>query len=99
MYFLGAMPDAYLVPDIRKAAAAHFLGRKFNVTGRSPLWQVAHVPDIRRRLGDDWWPYGLGTSRHVLEAFLRDHYTQGLSQRLLTPEEQFAPDTLEAFKI
>jgi 4,5-dihydroxyphthalate decarboxylase len=62
-------------------------------------WQVAHVADVRRRLGEDWWPYGLEANRHVLETFLRYHRAQGLSQRLLTPEELFVPETLEAFKI
>jgi 4,5-dihydroxyphthalate decarboxylase len=62
-------------------------------------WQVAHVADVRRRLGDDWWPYGLEANRHVLETFLRYHHTQGLSQRRLTPDDLFAPETLEAFKI
>jgi 4,5-dihydroxyphthalate decarboxylase len=35
----------------------------------------------------------------VLETFLRYHHTQGLSQRQLTADELFAPETLEAFKI
>jgi 4,5-dihydroxyphthalate decarboxylase len=62
-------------------------------------WQVAHVADVRRRLGDDWWPYGLDANRRVLETFLRYHHAQGLSHRCLTPEELFAPETLETFKI
>jgi 4,5-dihydroxyphthalate decarboxylase len=62
-------------------------------------WQVAHVSDTRRVLGEDWWPYGLAPNRHVLETFLRYHHEQGLSHRLLTPEELFAPETLEDFKI
>jgi 4,5-dihydroxyphthalate decarboxylase len=35
----------------------------------------------------------------VLEAFLRYHHEQGLSKRRLAPEELFAPETLEAFKV
>jgi 4,5-dihydroxyphthalate decarboxylase len=50
-------------------------------------------------LGDDWWAYGLDSNHHVLETFLRYHHEQGLSQRRLTPEELFAPETLERFKI
>ena len=23
-------------------------------------WQVAQVEEVRRDMGDDWWPYGLG---------------------------------------
>ncbi len=62
-------------------------------------FQVAAVEDARREMGEDWWPYGLEANRHVLETFLRYHHEQGLSKRLLSPDEIFAPETLEAFKI
>lgn len=62
-------------------------------------WQIAQVEDARREMGEDWWPYGFAPNRHVLETFLRYHHEQGLSRRLLTPEELFAPETLEAFVI
>jgi len=50
-------------------------------------------------MGDDWWPYGLEPNRKALETFLRYHHEQGLSRRLLRPEELFAPETLERAKI
>jgi 4,5-dihydroxyphthalate decarboxylase len=62
-------------------------------------WQVAHVEEARRELGDDWWPYGFAANRPVLETFLRYHHEQGLSKQRLTPEALFAPETLEAFRI
>lgn len=62
-------------------------------------WQVAAVEDARAELGDDWWPYGLDRNRAVLDTFLRYHHEQGLSARRLQPEELFAPETFEAFKI
>jgi 4,5-dihydroxyphthalate decarboxylase len=62
-------------------------------------WQIAQVEDVRREMGDDWWAYGLPPNRHALEVFLRYHYEQGLSKRRLQPEELFAPETLEGFKI
>ena len=62
-------------------------------------WQTSVVEDTRREMGDDWWPYGLEPNRHVLETFLRYHHEQGLSKRRLTPEELFAPQTLETFRI
>lgn len=62
-------------------------------------WLSAHVEDARRTLGEDWWAYGLEPNRHVLETFLRYHHEQGLSKRRLAPEELFAPETLEAFKV
>ncbi|MEU4481082.1 ABC transporter substrate-binding protein [Micromonospora sp. NPDC023966] len=62
-------------------------------------WLVQHAEADRALLGDDFWSYGLDANRHVLEAFLRYHHAQGLSPRLLTPEELFAPETLESFVI
>jgi 4,5-dihydroxyphthalate decarboxylase len=62
-------------------------------------WLAEHVEDARRELGDDWWSYGLAPNRHVLDTFLRYHHEQGLSKKRLTPEDLFAKETLEAFKI
>jgi 4,5-dihydroxyphthalate decarboxylase len=50
-------------------------------------------------MGDDFWPYGLERNRKCLETFLRYHHEQGLSKRLLTTDELFAPEALEFFKI
>ena len=62
-------------------------------------WQSAHVEEARALLGEDWWPYGFAANRHVLETFLRYHHEQGLSKRRLAPEELFAPETLESFRV
>ena len=62
-------------------------------------WQIAHVEEARRELGDDWWPYGLPANHAVLDTFLRYHHEQGLSKRRLAPEALFAPETREAFRI
>jgi 4,5-dihydroxyphthalate decarboxylase len=62
-------------------------------------WFVAHAEEARREMGEDWWPYGLAPNRHVLDAFLRYHHEQGLSKRRYAPEELFAKETLETFKV
>lgn len=62
-------------------------------------WLVAHVEEARREMGDDYWSYGFQPNRKVLETFLRYSLEQGLSKRLLTPEEIFVPETMEAFVI
>ena len=62
-------------------------------------WLTAHVEDVVKTMGGDWWSYGFGPNRHVIETFLRYHHEQGLSKRRLRPEELFAPETLEAFTI
>jgi 4,5-dihydroxyphthalate decarboxylase len=62
-------------------------------------WFVAHVEETRREMGEDWWPYGLAPNRHVLDTFLRYHHEQGLSKRRFSPEELFAKETLESYKV
>ncbi len=53
----------------------------------------------REFMGNDFWSYGLAPNRKVLETFLRHHYAQGLSSRLVSPEELFHPSTHESFAI
>ncbi|MGZ3411366.1 MAG: ABC transporter substrate-binding protein [Xanthobacteraceae bacterium] len=53
----------------------------------------------REAMGEDFWPYGLEPNRKTLETFLRHHHAQGLSSRLVTPEELFHPSTHETFKV
>jgi 4,5-dihydroxyphthalate decarboxylase len=62
-------------------------------------WLTAHIEEAKREMGADWWPYGVAANRQVLETFLRYHQEQGLSKRRLAPEELFAKETLESFKI
>lgn len=62
-------------------------------------WLTAHVEEARRELGEDYWPYGFDANRHVLDTFLRYHHEQGLSKRRLAPEDLFARETMEQFKI
>ena len=62
-------------------------------------WQSAHVEEARALLGEDWWPYGVEPNRHVLETFLRYHHEQGLSERRLTVDDLFAPETLKSFRV
>jgi hypothetical protein len=49
----------------------------------------------RRLLGEDWWPYGLQANRKAVDTFLRYHYEQGLSERLLTCQDIFSPEFLD----
>jgi len=62
-------------------------------------WLTRHVEDARALMGDDYWPYGFERNREALATFLRYHHEQGLSKRRLEPEELFAPETLESYKI
>ena len=62
-------------------------------------WSNADFEDAVALMSRDFWPYGLARNRAGLETFLRYHHEQGLSPRLVTSEEMFAPETLEEFVI
>ncbi len=62
-------------------------------------WLTSHVEQVRREMGEDFWPYGFEKNEETLRVFLRYSFEQGLSKRLLEPRELFAPESLEAFKI
>ncbi|HEX4928762.1 MAG TPA: ABC transporter substrate-binding protein [Burkholderiales bacterium] len=88
----------YKALEQAKSAAMALYGQTAALPAMLP-WLVAHAEEARALMGEDWWPYGIGPNRHVLETFLRYHHEQGLSKRRLAPEELFARETLEAFKI
>jgi 4,5-dihydroxyphthalate decarboxylase len=62
-------------------------------------WLTSYVEETRREMGEDFWPYGLARNVDALATFLRYSHAQGLSRRRLSPDELFAPETLESFKI
>jgi 4,5-dihydroxyphthalate decarboxylase len=62
-------------------------------------WLVRHAEETRDLMGKDFWPYGFEPNKEGLRTFLRYSYEQGLSKRVLSPEELFVPESLEAFKI
>jgi 4,5-dihydroxyphthalate decarboxylase len=55
-------------------------------------WLLDHVEEARRVFGLDFWSYGLTANRPTLEAIGRFVHEQGLSPRIVLPEELFAPD-------
>ena len=59
-------------------------------------WMIQHIEEAESLLGSDFWPYGLDDNRHTLETFLRYHHEQGLSPRLVSPDELFAVETRES---
>jgi 4,5-dihydroxyphthalate decarboxylase len=54
----------------------------------------AAVDEARELFGEDFWPYGLGPNRSVLETFARYVWEQGLTSRPLAIEELFPADIL-----
>jgi 4,5-dihydroxyphthalate decarboxylase len=57
------------------------------------------VRAARALMGEDFWAYGLEPNRAVLTRFLQRHHQEGLSSRLLAPEELFHPAALELHRI
>lgn len=62
-------------------------------------WLTHHVKETEQLMGRDFWPYGYEANVNALSTFLRYHHEQGLSKRLLSPKDLFAPESLESFKI
>lgn len=62
-------------------------------------WLMATLEQVEQEMGPDFWSYGFENNRQVLETFLRYHHECGLSKQRYAPEELFAPETLETFKI
>ena len=65
----------------------------------SPIpWGYDAALAARALFGGDIWPYGLEKNRATLEAFVQFAYEQGVAHRKVTPEELFAPQTLDRAK-
>lgn len=89
-----------LVKAFAQAQALTYLGLRETAALKGMLpWFNAHVEDTVDLMGDDFWPYGLQRNHKVIETFLRYHAEQGLSDGSLSPEDLFAPETLEEFII
>lgn len=67
---------------------------------RFPLpWSFATAEAARELFGGDSWPYGIEPNRPTLEHFLRLAYDQGVCERQLAPEELFAPQVQQVYRI
>ncbi len=91
----GALYKAF---DAAKSIAMEQLADDSASKATLPFVEV-QVLRMREMLGHDYWPYGVASSQHVLETFLRHHHGQGLSPRPVAVAELFHPATLETFRI
>ena len=62
-------------------------------------WMAEHAQRWQALAGEDYWPYGIEPNRPTLQAFLQYCFEQGVTGRQLKPEELFAPETRESYKI
>lgn len=69
-------------------------------TPRTPVpWSFANAEAAERLFGRDPWPYGIEPNLTTLRAFLRFAHEQGVAARELDPEELFAPQVRQAFRV
>ena len=71
-------------------------GRTFNNMNLMHPWLTTLIGENRDLMGDDWWPYGIEANRAAIDAVLRYHHEQGLTERRLTIEEVFVPGLLDS---
>lgn len=62
-------------------------------------WLIEQAEEMWELLGPDLWAYGLDANRENLQTFLRYSHAQGLAAQLRKPDELFAPETLERFRL
>lgn len=62
-------------------------------------WLNSNVDEARALMGEDFWPYGVERTQTTLSTLLRYSREQGLTSSAMAPQDLFAPETLEAFKI
>ena len=77
------------------AVARYVKGMTFNNMTIMVPWLTTLIQDDRALLGDDWWPYGIKANRAAVDAVLRYHHEQGLTDRRLTIDDVFVPYLLE----
>jgi 4,5-dihydroxyphthalate decarboxylase len=58
-------------------------------------WLHGDLKRTQDAMGTQFWSYGVPDNKHVLERMFRYSFEQGLSPRLVTAEEFFAPGTLK----
>lgn len=62
-------------------------------------WAAEHARQLAVTFGEDYYPYGIEANRPTLEAFLQYCDEQGITHRKLTPEEIFAEQVHEHFRV
>ena len=76
-------------------AEQYVKGMTFNNMTMMLPWLTKLIGDNRDLLGHDWWPYGIDANRAAIDAVLRYHHEQGLTDRRFTVEDVFVPCLLD----
>ncbi|HZS64351.1 MAG TPA: 4,5-dihydroxyphthalate decarboxylase [Xanthobacteraceae bacterium] len=62
-------------------------------------WAYEQARRAKEIFGDDFWPYGIEANRKTLDAFLQYAYEQGVCHRRLAPEDLFAKQVQQRFRV
>jgi len=62
-------------------------------------WAGNYLEEVRELMGEDFWPYGVEPNRKTIETFLRYAREQGLTAAPLKPEDLFARETIDTFRV
>jgi 4,5-dihydroxyphthalate decarboxylase len=62
-------------------------------------WAGPHAEEVRKLMGQDFWPYGVEANRKTLETFLGYSFEQGLTKRLLNVDELFTRETVDTVHV
>ena len=86
--------------ESKQQAYSQFYSPRGNLGSKFMLpWITSYLEDVRDLMGWDIYPYGLEQNRKALETLLRYGHEQGLTRRLLKPEQIFVEETREQFKV
>jgi 4,5-dihydroxyphthalate decarboxylase len=83
--------------EAKRLAAAEL--REVNALKITLPWVTAELQETQRLMGSDFWPYGVEGNLKALQAIARYCFEQGITSRLVTVEELFAPTTLRQVRI
>jgi 4,5-dihydroxyphthalate decarboxylase len=78
-----------------RMAEQYVKGMTFNNMTMMLPWLTRLIGDNRDLLGGDWWLYGIKANRAAIDAVLRYHHEQGLTDRRFAIEDVFVPDLLD----
>ena len=79
-----------------QSAEQYVKGMTFNNMTMMHPWLTALIGENRDLMGDDWWPYGIEANRAAVDAVLRYHHEQGLTDRRFAIEDVFVPYLLDS---
>jgi 4,5-dihydroxyphthalate decarboxylase len=70
-------------------------GLTFMMVANMVPWFANLIEKDRELMGHDWWPYGVKANRRAMDAVLRYHHEQGLTQHRFTCEDIFVRSLLD----